>query len=61
MAATTLLNATLKFEGEIGLQIQSDGIIKYAVVNGTHDLKLRGVARWDETVTELPEDLFCLV
>lgn len=61
MAATTLLNATLKFEGEIGLQIQSEGIIKYAVVNGTHDLKLRGVARWDETLSELPEqfsDLF---
>ena len=60
MAATTLLNATLKFEGEIGLQIQSEGIIKYAVVNGTHDLKLRGVARWDETVTELPEDFSAL-
>ena len=50
MAATSLLNATLKFEGEIGLQIQSEGIVKYAVVNGTNDLKLRGVARWDETV-----------
>ena len=55
MAATALLNATLKFEGEIGLQIQSEGIVKYAVVNGTHDLKLRGVARWDESLTELPE------
>ena len=61
MAATSLLNATLKFEGEIGLQIQSEGIVKYAVVNGTHDLKLRGVARWDESVSELPDnfgDLF---
>ncbi|CAI8201959.1 MAG: 33 kDa chaperonin [Glaciecola sp. HTCC2999] len=60
MAATALLNATLKFEGEIGLQIQSEGIVKYAVVNGTHDLKLRGVARWDETLTELPESFSAL-
>ena len=50
-----MLNATLKFEGEIGLQLQSDGIIKYAVVNGTEDLKLRGVARWDESIETFPE------
>jgi molecular chaperone Hsp33 len=54
MAATSLLNATLKFEGEIGLQIQSEGIVKYAVINGTNDLKMRGVARWDESAT-LPD------
>ena len=48
MAAASLLTATLKFEGEVALQIQSDGPVKYAVINGTHDQKLRGVARWDE-------------
>ncbi|MFC3122643.1 Hsp33 family molecular chaperone HslO [Agaribacter flavus] len=61
MAATTLLSATLKFEGEISLQIQSEGIVKYAVINGTHDQKLRGVARWDESISAFPEkfsDLF---
>ncbi len=60
MAATALLNATLKFEGEIGLQIQSEGVVKYAVINGTNDLTLRGVARWDETLDELPSDFAAL-
>jgi len=54
-AATCLLTAILKFEGEIGLQIQSKGPVKYAVVNATHEQTLRGVARWDETLTSLPE------
>lgn len=61
MAATCLLTATLKFEGEISLQLQSEGAIKYAVINGTHDQNLRGVARWDEQLNTLPEnfsDLF---
>lgn len=54
MAATSLLTATLKFEGEVALQIQSEGPIKYAVINGTHEQKLRGVARWDDTLEVLP-------
>lgn len=61
MAAASLLTATLKFEGEIALQIQSEGIVKYAVINGSNEQKLRGVARWDETQTDLPsnfKDLF---
>ena len=56
MSATCLLTATLKFEGEVALQIQSEGVVKYAVINGTHDQKLRGVARWDEQLKQLPED-----
>jgi molecular chaperone Hsp33 len=48
MAATCLLTATLKFEGDVSLQLQSDGPVNYAVINGTHDQKLRGVARWQE-------------
>jgi len=48
MAAACLLTATLKFEGEVSLQIQSEGLVKYVVINGTHDQKLRGVARWNE-------------
>lgn len=56
MAAASLLTATLKFEGEIAMQIQSKGIVNYAVINGSHDQKLRGVARWDESVKELPSD-----
>ncbi len=48
MAAACLLTATLKFKGEVSLQIQSEGLVKYVVINGTHDQKLRGVARWNE-------------
>ncbi|WP_158771902.1 Hsp33 family molecular chaperone HslO [Paraglaciecola sp. L1A13] len=61
MSATSLLTATLKFEGDIALQLQSDGPVNYAVINGTHNQELRGVARWDETVETLPtnfSDLF---
>ena len=54
LAAATLLTATLKFEGEISLQIQSQGLIKYAIVDATDTQQVRGIARWDETVTEWP-------
>ncbi|MEW9797723.1 Hsp33 family molecular chaperone HslO [Alteromonas sp. CYL-A6] len=53
-AATSLLAAILKFEGEIGLQIQSEGPVRYAVINATHKQTMRGVARWDETLASLP-------
>ncbi|WP_158972741.1 Hsp33 family molecular chaperone HslO [Paraglaciecola sp. L3A3] len=55
MAATSLLTATLKFEGDIAIQLQSEGALNYAVINGTHKQELRGVARWDEELTELPD------
>lgn len=54
-AAACLLTAILKFKGEIGLQIQSKGPVSYAVINATHDYTMRGVARWDESLTEIPE------
>jgi molecular chaperone Hsp33 len=54
MVAASLLTATLKFEGDIAIQLQGDGPISYAVINGTHKQQLRGVARWDETLSELP-------
>ncbi|MGF1715162.1 Hsp33 family molecular chaperone HslO [Photobacterium chitinilyticum] len=52
LVATSLLTATLKFEGSITVQLQGDGPVKLAVINGDHDQKLRGVARWDG---DLPE------
>ncbi|WP_088331200.1 Hsp33 family molecular chaperone HslO [Lacimicrobium sp. SS2-24] len=52
MAATSLLTATLKFEGDIAVQLQSEGPVKYAVINGTHKQELRGVARWDGDVPQ---------
>lgn len=54
MVAASLLTATLKFEGEIALQIQSEGAISYIIINGTHDQKLRGIAKWDENLEVMP-------
>jgi molecular chaperone Hsp33 len=56
MLVASLLTATLKFEGDIAVQLQGDGPLKYAVINGTHEQKLRGVARWDDSLSDFPED-----
>mgnify|MGYP005837101631 CR=1 FL=1 len=45
VVATSLLTATLKFEGEIAMQLQGDGPVKFAAVNGNHLQEFRGVAR----------------
>lgn len=45
LVATCLLTATLKFEGEIAVQLQGDGPVKYAVINGDHQQNMRGIAR----------------
>ena len=46
MAASSLLTATLKFKGDIAVQIQGDGPVSMAVINGNDQQQLRGVARW---------------
>ena len=46
MAATCLLTATLKFEGEITVQLQGDGPIGYMSVNGDNNQQLRGIAKF---------------
>lgn len=46
MAATSLLTATLKLDGDISVQVQGDGPVSLAVVNGNNLQQLRGVARW---------------
>lgn len=45
MAATSLLTATIKFEGEITVQLQGDGPIGYLSVNGNHQQQMRGLAK----------------
>ena len=45
MAATCLLTATLKFEGDITVQLQGDGPVGYMSVNGDNNQQLRGVAK----------------
>lgn len=51
LAATCLLTATLKFEGDIAVQLQGDGPVKYAVINGDHEQKMRGIARMQTEIT----------
>ncbi|MCL1050311.1 Hsp33 family molecular chaperone HslO [Shewanella abyssi] len=46
MAATSLLTATLKFSGDISIQLQGDGPVSLAVINGNNLQQLRGVSRW---------------
>ena len=52
MAMTSLLTATLKFEGHINVQVQGNGPVNFATVNGAHDQSLRGVARVVGEITE---------
>ncbi|HEA17128.1 MAG: Hsp33 family molecular chaperone HslO [Pseudoalteromonas prydzensis] len=51
LVATCLLTATLKFEGDIAVQLQGDGPVKYAVINGDHQQNMRGIARLQSEVT----------
>lgn len=45
LVATSLLTATLKFAGDITVQLQGDGPMSLAVINGNNDQQMRGVAR----------------
>jgi molecular chaperone Hsp33 len=47
LVATSLLTATLKFSGAITVQLQGNGPVRLAVINGDHQQQLRGVARWE--------------
>lgn len=44
-AATALLATTIKFEGRINVQLQSDGPLRLLLCQCTHELGLRGMAR----------------
>lgn len=52
MAATSLLTATLKFSGDIAVQVQGNGPVSLAVINGNNHQQLRGVARWEGTLAD---------
>lgn len=46
LVATSLLTATLKFDGDITVQLQGDGPMTLAVINGNNNQQMRGVARF---------------
>jgi molecular chaperone Hsp33 len=45
LIATSLITATLKFDGKITVQIQGDGPLSMAVINANQNLEVRGTAR----------------
>lgn len=47
VAATVLLASTLKFSGELTVQVQADGPVRLLVAQCTHDFRIRAVARFD--------------
>lgn len=51
-AAAVLLASTLKFEGELTIQMQGDGPLRLLVAQCTHDFRIRGVARFDRARLE---------
>lgn len=53
LVATSLLTATLKFAGDITVQLQGDGPMTLAVINGNNRQEMRGVARVNG---DIPED-----
>ncbi|OCG23535.1 Hsp33 family molecular chaperone [Gilliamella sp. App2-1] len=52
LVVTSLLTATLKFEGDIAVQLQGDGALSLAVVNGNDQQQLRGVARVNGNIAD---------
>ncbi len=50
LAATVLMASTLKFDGRMTLQIQGDGPLNLVVVQCTHTMQLRALARWQRPV-----------
>lgn len=50
LAALVLLSATVKYDGNMILQVQGNGPLKKLVVQVTHDGAVRGLARWEGLV-----------
>lgn len=50
LVATSLLTATLKFEGDITVQLQGDGPLQFAVINGDDKQRMRGLARFNAEI-----------
>lgn len=52
LVTTSLMTATLKFEGDITVQLQGDGPLSMAVINGNHRQEFRGVARVNQEIAD---------
>lgn len=49
LACAVLLTSTIKFEGELTIQFQGEGVIELMVAKCTNNLEVRGLAKWDES------------
>ncbi len=56
MAATVLLASTVKFKGQITLQMQGDGPLTLLVIQCSNRLVLRGLARWEGELSDASLD-----
>ena len=54
MAAAPLLAATLKFEGKLSLQAEGDGVVPLLLVQASHELEVRGMARYNGEIGGAP-------
>jgi molecular chaperone Hsp33 len=54
LAAAALLSLTIKFRGNLILQVQGDGPLRSMVAQAGSDGSLRGLARWEGLVPEGP-------
>ena len=52
VTAAVLLASTLKFQGELTLQLQGDGAVRLLVAQCTNDFRIRAVARFDRERVE---------
>jgi len=52
MAASALLTSTLKMDGALVLQIQTNGQLKLLVVECSSDMDIRATAKWDGEIAD---------
>ena len=60
LVATSLLTATLKFAGDITVQLQGDGPLQLAVINGNNQQQQYGNRMVWKTQYELLHDFNCI-
>lgn len=54
LSASVLLSATIKYEGLLILQVQTEGPLKVLLAHSTNDFHIRGLAQWEQEKT-MPE------
>ncbi|MBT8130877.1 MAG: Hsp33 family molecular chaperone HslO [Gammaproteobacteria bacterium] len=52
LAASVMLSSMLKSDGRVTLQVQGDGPLNLLVAQCTHQLQVRGLARWQADVSQ---------